>query len=81
MEQCYSFVDSCLYRVRIKFFTSVPSANAKLGQLILLQCLNRNFAVSPNFMPGGSYPAKLGHSMWGAKLQVLAHCLLVKYSL
>lgn len=48
VEQCHSLVDSCLYRVRIKLFTSVPSANARPGQLHLLQCLDRNFAVSPN---------------------------------
>lgn len=48
MEQCHSLADSCLYRVRIKVFTPVPSANAKLGQPIFSQCLDRNFAVSPN---------------------------------
>lgn len=49
VEQCHSSVDSCLYRARIKLFTSVkPSAYAKSGQLILLQCFKRNFAVSPN---------------------------------
>lgn len=41
-----SLADNLLSGVRIKLFTMVASANAKLGQLQALQCLDRNVAVS-----------------------------------